>query len=746
MPEPSHPAHPSMSINHSLMYSAALERAIDPNPPIVSPETSLEEVLALMSHVRSSCPLPSLTDSIQTNIWDSVRASCVLVLDGAPTVSEQLDAIRDTGKLPDRQDRILASKVGIFTERDIVKMTAAGVNLKTVKVSSVMTAPVVTLTESQSHDIFTILSVFRQHQIRHLPLIDHQGYILGILTPETIRQALQPVRLLTQLREVKDIMSPNVIQAPLNASVLELAKLMADRRVSCVVICQDAPETQTTYPPAKIPVGIVTERDLVQFQALQLDLGKMQAKDVMSSPLFSLSPQDSVWFAHEEMQRRRVRRLVVSSAEGYLLGLVSQTSLLQALHPTEMYGAIETLQEVVENRTKELQKANEQLQREIEERKRAEIALQKAHDNLQKLVEERTAELRATNAKLEQDIRDRQRVEAALRESEAQLRQQAHELESAMRSLQQTQFQLIQSEKMSSLGQLVAGVAHEINNPVNFIYGNLSHATQYIQDLLELIDLYQTHFNQNVPEIENKIEDIDLDFLVSDLPKMIASMQIGADRIRSIVLSLRNFSRLDEADRKRVDIHEGLDSTLLILQHRLKGHAGRREIVIVKEYGNLPKVDCYVGPLNQVFMNIITNAIDALEMGHSNNERSNGKALSKSPLSSIPATSPTIRIRTQVDEGDRITISIADNGPGMTETVRRRLFEPFFTTKPVGSATGLGLSISYQIVVEKHKGQLHCSSTPGYGTEFRIEIPPFQPHYEPPLFDAPSQNLPYHDS
>jgi signal transduction histidine kinase len=512
------------------------------------------------------------------------------------------------------------------------------------------------------------------------------------------------------------------------------------------VICQDSPNTDTNHPPAKIPVGIVTERDLVQFQALQLDLGKMQAKDVMSSPLFSLSPEDSVWFAHEEMQRRRVRRLVVSSAEGYLLGLVSQTSLLQALHPTEMYGAIETLQEVVENRTKELQEANEQLQREIEERKRAEIALQTAHDNLQKLVEERTAELRATNAKLEQDIRDRQRVEAALRESEAQLRQQAQELEAAMRSLQQTQFQLIQSEKMSSLGQLVAGVAHEINNPVNFIYGNLSHATQYIQDLLELIDLYQTHFNQDVPEIEDKIEDIDLEFLVSDLPKMIASMQIGADRIRSIVLSLRNFSRLDEADRKRVDIHEGLDSTLLILQHRFKGHPGRREIAIIKEYGNLPKVDCYVGPLNQVFMNIITNAIDALDMGHSNKERSNGKTLSKSPLSSIPSTSPTIRIRTQVDEGDRITISIADNGPGMTETVRRRLFEPFFTTKPVGSATGLGLSISYQIVVEKHKGQLHCYSTPGHGTEFLIEIPPFQPHFEPPLFDAASQNLPYHDS
>ncbi len=722
------------------MYSSALDRAIDPNPPIVSPETSLEEVLALMSQVRSSCPLPDPDDSVQTNILHSVRASCVLVLEGSPAVSEQLNTIRETGKLPDRSAQILASKVGIFTERDIVKMTAAGINLKSVKVADVMTAPVITLTESQSHDIFTILSVFRQHQIRHLPLIDHRGYILGILTPETIRQALQPVRLLTQLREVKDVMSPTVIQAPVNASVLELAKLMADRRVSCVVICKDSPETDTTPPPAKIPVGIVTERDLVQFQALQLDLGKMQAKDVMSSPLFSLNPEDSVWFAHEEMQRRRVRRLVVASAEGYLLGLVSQTSLFHALHPTEMYGAIETLQEVVENRTKELKETNEQLQREIEERKRAEIALQKSYDNLQKLVEERTAELQATNAKLQEDIRDRQRVEAALRGSEAQFRQQAQELEAALLSLQQTQFQLIQAEKMSSLGQLVAGVAHEINNPVNFIYGNLSHATQYIKDLLELIDLYRIHFNQKVPEIEDKIEDIDLEFLVSDLPKMIDSMQIGADRIRSIVLSLRNFSRLDEADRKRVDIHEGLDSTLLILQHRLKSNPRRGEILILKDYGNLPKVDCYVGPLNQVFMNIITNAIDALDMGLGNGERYDSKAAARSPLSSIPGTSPAIRIRTQLDESDRITISIADNGPGMTETVCRRLFEPFFTTKPVGSATGLGLSISYQIIVEKHKGKLHCFSTPGQGAEFIIEIPPSQPNYQPPLFDVATQN------
>lgn len=287
----------------------------------------------------------------------------------------------------------------------------------------------------------------------------------------------------------------------------------------------------------------------------------------------------------------------------------------------------------------------------------------------------------------------------------------AAELEHALRELKQAQAQLIQSEKMSSLGQLVAGVAHEINNPVNFIYGNLSYATAYTLSLLNLLHLYQEHYPQPSAAIQAQTEEIDLVFLLEDLPKILSSMKVGADRIREIVLSLRNFSRLDEAEMKTVDIHEGIDSTLLILQNRLKAKPDRSGIQLVKEYGNLPQVECYAGQINQVFMNILTNAIDALEAVHGNEASTMN-----------PKEFPTIWIRTSTVKPNQVRIQIADNGPGMTEEVSSRLFDPFFTTKPVGSGTGLGMSISYQIV-DKHKGQLKCISAPGQGAELLIEIP-----------------------
>lgn len=288
---------------------------------------------------------------------------------------------------------------------------------------------------------------------------------------------------------------------------------------------------------------------------------------------------------------------------------------------------------------------------------------------------------------------------------------QSKKLEKSLRELQQTQAQLVQAEKMSSLGQLVAGVAHEINNPVNFIYGNLKYAKDYTQCLLNLVHLYQRLYANPLSEIQEYIEEIELDFLLDDLPKILSSMQVGAERISEIVLSLRNFSRLDEADKKSVDIHQGLDSTLLILQSRFKDSVDYPGIKVVKNYGDLPLVDCYAGQLNQVFMNIISNAIDALD--NYNNKRA---------IAEIHANPNKITITTQVIE-TKCVIRIADNGSGMTEVVKERLFDPFFTTKPVGKGTGLGLSISYQIVVEKHGGTLRCLSEPGQGTEFWIEIP-----------------------
>jgi len=301
---------------------------------------------------------------------------------------------------------------------------------------------------------------------------------------------------------------------------------------------------------------------------------------------------------------------------------------------------------------------------------------------------------------------------ARLRESEAKEREKSHQLKLALQQLQHTQAQLIQSEKMSSLGNVVAGVAHEINNPISFIKGNLSPVTEYTEDLLRLVQLYAEDFPNPTAAIQEQLEAMDLTFLRNDFPKLIASMRIGADRIGEIVQSLRNFSRLDEAELKAVDIHEGIESTLMILQHRLKDEADQRIIKVVKEYEALPKIECYAGPMNQVFMNVLTNAIDALQ---------SPKSYAKEAGDSSQI--PTITICTKLLSEVQVGIYITDNGPGITEEVQQRIFEPFFTTKKVGQGKGLGLSISYAIVVDEHGGQLRCFSLPTQGATLAIEIP-----------------------
>lgn len=317
----------------------------------------------------------------------------------------------------------------------------------------------------------------------------------------------------------------------------------------------------------------------------------------------------------------------------------------------------------------------------------------------------------------QEEVLARVRVHLQLYQLQQQLEQRVKErtteLQQALNNLQQTQIQLVQNEKMSTLGQLVAGVAHEVNNPVSFIAGNVQHIENYFQDLINHLQLYQHYYPEPVKDITDHAEEIDLEFLVDDAAKMITSQKVGAERIRNISTSLRTFSRADTDHPITTDLHEGIDSTLLILKHRLKANDKHPEIQVVKEYGNLPLIECYPGQLNQVFMNLLANAIDALEQVSLNFS-----------FEELQANPHQITIRTAVATGNGgVTIYIQDNGPGMSTEVKAKIFDYLFTTKDVGKGTGLGLSISRQIIEDKHQGRLSCNSVLGQGTEFLIKLP-----------------------
>ncbi|MEG4272254.1 MULTISPECIES: response regulator [unclassified Microcoleus] len=341
-----------------------------------------------------------------------------------------------------------------------------------------------------------------------------------------------------------------------------------------------------------------------------------------------------------------------------------------------------------------------------------------ARVNLHLKLRSLTKTLADQNLLLKREIEDRLAAEAALhqlaQELEKRVEERTAELSQALDNLKKAQVQIVQSEKMACLGQLVAGVAHEINNPVSFISNNIPIAKEYIADLIEITRLCKHHVS-STSEFEDKCQEIELDFIVEDLPKIIDSMAVGTERLYNLSMSLRNFSRLDISALTPVNIHDGLDSTLLILGHRLKGKGTRPAIKVIKEYGELPLVECYPGPINQVFMNVLAHAIDALE------ESTISCPLCREKQQSNDT--PQIRISTEMLQGDRVVIRIADNGVGITQEVMQHLFTPMFTTKSVGKGTGLGLSISREIVEAKHGGKLICIALPEWGVEFVIELP-----------------------
>ncbi|MEM9265127.1 MAG: ATP-binding protein [Cyanobacteria bacterium P01_F01_bin.13] len=347
--------------------------------------------------------------------------------------------------------------------------------------------------------------------------------------------------------------------------------------------------------------------------------------------------------------------------------------------------------ERLQQRIKELEKRNRLLQKKLERSESNRVELENSYEAQSKLVSQ---------------------VIQGLEKSRTEAEERSQELQEAFNNLKIMQTKLVQSEKMSALGMLVAGIAHEINNPISFIHGNIEHAYTYVHNLVDLLSLYQETYSEPDSKITALSEELELEFIVEDVFKILNSMQVGSERIRKIVSGLRTFSRLDEADYKEADLHDGLDSTLMLLQHRLKAYGHRPSISVNKNYGQLPKIACFSGQLNQVFMNILVNAIDAIEDLYEKQSQHQEKI-----------DTGLITISTAMVNSKWVKVGIADNGLGMPEEIRQKIFNPFFTTKSIGQGTGMGLSISYQIIVENHGGTLDCSSTFEQGTKFVINIP-----------------------
>jgi signal transduction histidine kinase len=727
-----------MSANSDSL--SLIEQALDRNPVTMAPDTNLKCAIATMSASRSSYVL-----AVQ-------------------------------------QQKIL----GIFTERDVVRLSTDNICPDT-PLSQVMTPNPIAISLEEARDIFNLLALLRLSKIRHLPITDPAGNLIGMITGETLRTILKPTDLL-RMRRVAEIMTPHVLSSSTNLSVLEIVQLMATESKSCVVICLSQNSDATPYgltsshgiaalynPNAhqrpdnnkQKPIGILTERDIVRFQATGLDF-QTPASTVMSCPLLPVKQDASLWDAHELMQQHRIRRLVVVDREGYLAGIVTQSTLLQALDPVEMYATVELLQRTIGEKTQQLRQANEQMQREVTQRRQIQEQLRQTKENLEAEVAARTLEITATNKQLQQALLERISAEAEVRrlnaelehrvqERTAQLANSNQELQQILAHLQATQQELIQSEKMAALGQLIAGIAHEINTPLGAIRSSVQNIADFLEQNLERLpeffqqlspQRYADFFallRQAIAQPDNfsakekrqfkkilrsqleacQIEDADTiaDTLVdlgvyqdiapfvpllksegsgailktayqlTTLQKSTQTIRTATDWAAKMISALRNYARFDNSGEKvRSQITDGIDTVLTIYHNAFKPGVN-----LTKNYqSNLPAIFCYPDELNQVWTNLIHNALQAMNY--------QGEL--------------AIEVTTR---DSWIIVSITDSGTGVPPEIVPRIFEPFFTTKPPGEGSGLGLEIVKKII-DKHGGQITVESSPGK-TTFSVFLP-----------------------